>query len=113
MVPAAECLCSGDDALLIIHLRLIPDPEVSRGNRGRQMIDDIRNPFAPLPLFGIIEAEAVVLRFPDLLLGKPGKVEHMIDVDILVILCGQEVDAAADQDPEFPAAVDEIGADPA
>ena len=49
VVPPAQSLCPRDRSRRIIHLRLIPDLDISGFNRRRKVVDDFRDPLPLLP----------------------------------------------------------------
>ena len=108
VIPSAQGLCPYNPALFIIHLRLIPDLNVSGFDGRREIIDDFRYPFSFLPLLRIIEFEIGLAAVPYSSLRYPCQVKHVVYIDISEILRCQHIDAAAKLNPVFPAPIKEI-----
>lgn len=108
VIPAAERFHAGDFSSLKIHLRLIPDLKLSGPNRRGQMADDIRDPFSLFPLGRVIEPQAVPPGVADPFLRHSRKVQHVVHVDLPVVLRRQRVYAAANLDPQFHALIGKV-----
>ena len=93
MIPAAKGLRADDLSCFKMDLRLIPDLDFSVRHGGRQVIADIRNLLAFLPLIRIVEFIAVLTGIPHLALGDPGAIQHTIHINFLVVLRGQHINA--------------------